>query len=222
MNALIVAAAPMVGSALLVAKLSAEYDYLIAVDGGGSVCIEAGVKPDIVLGDFDSIDPAALEWLRHGGSRIKAYPADKDQTDLELALSTARAEGADRITVTAVSSRRLDHTLAAIGAIGAAADLWPQVVEPEAQAWVLAAGARDALRVTGVGATISLVSLGDGARVSISGVRWPLDRHDLPAGSGLGVSNVVANQAGALIQVHEGIVLAIAPDTFDAVRAAAE
>ena len=222
MRVLIVAAAPAAGSPELVSKLAAVHDSIIAVDGGGAVCVEAGVRPDVVLGDFDSIDPAALDWLRRGGSRINSFPADKDQTDLELALSAARSQGADRVTVTAVSGRRLDHTLAAIGAIGAAADLWPEVVEPQMRAWVVSAEARDSLRVTGVGATISLVSWGAGARLSISGVRWPLEQHDLPFGSGLGVSNVVTDEAGALIRVHAGTIFAIAPDTFDAVRAQAD
>ena len=222
MRVLIVAAAPIAGSPELVAKLARDHDWIIAVDGGGAVCIEAGVKPDIVLGDFDSIDPAALDWLRHGGSQIESFPADKDQTDLELALDAARSQGADRVTLTAVSSNRLDHTLAAIGAIAGAADLWPEVVEPEMHAWVVSAGARDALRVSGVGATISLVCAGDDACVSISGVRWPLERHDLPFRSGLGVSNVVVDEAGALVRVHAGTVLAISPDTFDAVRGEAE
>ena len=103
----VVAAAPTGGSAELVAKLSADHDIVIAVDGGGAVCIEAGVTPDIVLGDFDSLDPAALEWLRRVGVTVKAFPADKDQTDLELALAVARGQGAARVTVPAVSSRRL-------------------------------------------------------------------------------------------------------------------
>ena len=222
MRVLIVAAAPVTGSAQLVRKLAADHDSIIAVDGGGAVCIEAGVTPDTVLGDFDSIDPAALDWLRHGGSKIKSFPSDKDQTDLELALSEARTDGADRITLTAVSSRRLDHTLAALGAIGEAAHLWPELVEPEVHAWVLSSDARDTLRVTGVGATISLVSYGVGACVSISGVRWPLDRHDLPPGSGLGVSNVVVDEGGAAIRVHTGTIFAISPDTFDTVRAVAD
>jgi thiamine pyrophosphokinase len=221
-RALIVAAAPTPGSAQLVAKLSLDHDVVIAVDGGGEVCIEAGVTPDLVLGDFDSLDPAALDWLRRVGVEVEAYPADKDQTDLELALDAARTRGADRVTVTAVSSHRLDHTLAAMGAIGAAADLWPEIVEPEVHVWVLGARARSDLRVLGVGATMSLVICGNDAVVSVSGVRWPLAHQRLPSGTGRGVSNIITDEVGALVAVHSGTVFVIAPETPEAVRVEAK
>ena len=222
MRALIVAAAPTAGSAELVTKLAADHDLVIAVDGGGAVCIEAGITPDIVLGDFDSLDPAALDWLRRGGATVKSYPADKDQTDLELALAAARSKGADHVTVTAVSSHRLDHTLSAMGAIGAAADLRPQIVEPDVRVWVLGEGGEVELRVTGLGATLSLVACGEAAVVSITGVRWPLAERSLTHGSGLGVSNIVTDEAGAHIVVQSGTLLVIAPEMRDAVRAVAD
>ena len=215
MRALLVAAAPVTGSVVLVAELAPQHDLVIAVDGGGRICLDAHVTPDLVVGDFDSLDAAALEQLRDAGARVLPFPAEKDATDLELALAAAREAGVGELTVTAVSSGRLDHTLAAVGALTNAADLRPEIAEPDMRAWVLRADAREQVRVGRGGATVSLIAFGAGARVSISGVRWPLDGHDLSAGSGLGVSNIVNEEAGAVIRVHSGTVLAILHGALD-------
>ena len=82
------------------------------------MCFEARVRPDIVLGDFDSLDPATLERLRSDGASILAFPADKDQTDLEIAFDVARERRATTVTLTAASTGRLDHTLGALGRTG--------------------------------------------------------------------------------------------------------
>jgi thiamine pyrophosphokinase len=222
MKVLVVAAAAVTGSADLVASLAPAHDVVIAVDGGGAVCIEAGVAPDVLLGDFDSLDVAAAERLKAGGARLAAYPADKDQTDLELALAEARRLGAHQVTLTAASSGRLDHTLAAVGALASAADMNPELAEPHLHAWVLGEAGRTSLRVCGVGATLSLIALCRDARVSVSGVRWPLFDATLAPGTGLGVSNVVQDEAGALVELHEGTLLVAAPESPDTVRATVE
>jgi thiamine pyrophosphokinase len=211
MKALIVAAAPVTGSPRLVARLAPTFDPVIAVDGGGSICIDAGVVPDVLLGDFDSIDPAALEWLQGAGARVLTFPADKDQTDLELALDYARSVGVTSVTVTAASSGRLDHTLGALGALAAASALSPELIEPELTAWILALDGRAELLAVGLGATISLVAFGGDAVVSVAGVRWPLDRHVLSPAAALGISNVVTSESGAKVTLHSGVVLALAP-----------
>ena len=109
MRALLVAAAPVAGSVALVAELAPQHDLVIAVDGGGRVCLDAHVTPDLVVGDFDSLDTAVLEELRDAGARVLAFPAEKDATDLELGLAAARDAGADELTVTAVSANWLSR-----------------------------------------------------------------------------------------------------------------
>ena len=221
MKALLVAAAPVAGSAELVALLAVDSDLVIAVDGGGSVCLEAGVTPDMVLGDFDSLAPEALAQLTHAGTRVVAFPTRKDQTDLELAFHEARASGATEVALTCATSGRLDHTLGALGALAVNADLCPVLTEPDAAGWVLTPQGRDAVRLAGPGATISLLAMSAGpAIVSAAGVEWPLDRFELTHGSGLGLSNIVVGEAGALITVHEGVLLVLAP-RLDGLEAAA-
>lgn len=211
MNALLVCAAPAPGAAELVERLAASADLVIAVDGGGLVCREAGVRPDILVGDFDSLPGHVVDEFVSAGVRVVEFPADKDDTDLALALDIARREGADRVTVTAASTGRLDHTLAVVGALVAAADLQPRVREPELSGWVVSTARCARLRLKGVGSTVSLIAPGWSATVSVRGVRWPLSRAVLSPLSPLGVSNVITDPEGAIVEVHEGTVLVLSP-----------
>ena len=114
------------GRATLVARLAPNADLVIAVDGGGVVCLEGGVTPDVLVGDLDSADSETVDTAARARRPSPPLPAEKDATDLELAIAEARAQGADEIVVTAATSGRLDHTLAALAALAAAADLRPR------------------------------------------------------------------------------------------------
>lgn len=211
MNALLVCAAPAPGGPDLVGRLAPSADLVIAVDGGGSVCFEAGVVPDILVGDFDSLPGSLLDDFVSQGVRVVEFPADKDETDLALALDVARREGVDRVTVTAASAGRLDHTLAVVGTLAAAADLRPRLREPELRGWVLSTALAPRITLKGVGATVSILAPGWGATVSVRGVRWPLAKAELAPLSVLGMSNVIVDSAGAVIEVHAGTVLVLSP-----------
>ncbi len=211
MKALLVCAAPAPGGAELVSRLALAADLVIAVDGGGSVCLDAGVVPDILVGDFDSLPGSQLDDLVSRGVRVVEFPADKDETDLALALEVARREGVDRVVVTAASTGRLDHTLAVAGTLAAAADLRPQLREPELRGWVLSTALHPRLKLKGTGATVSILAPGWGATVSVRGVRWPLAKAELAPLSVLGMSNVIIDAAGAVIDVHAGTVLVLSP-----------
>jgi thiamine pyrophosphokinase len=215
-----VAAAASDGSPALVASLAGSHDLVVAVDGGGALCAEAGIKPDVVVGDFDSLDTATLDRLRADGSELISFPADKDQTDLELALAEARVRGATAVTVTAATGLRLDHTVASLAALVGAADLRPEVSEPMLSAWVLHPNGRRQLSVQGPNGTLSLAAWGAPCVVSASGLKWPLDGHTLSPESGLGLSNVITSDSADLV-VHEGALLVMAPRMPGGVRVCA-
>lgn len=88
-------------------------DLVVAADGGAAACERLGLRPDLVVGDMDSLDAAVLETLERDSVEIRRVPRDKDETDSELALLTALERGAGRITVVgAFGGPRLDHELA--------------------------------------------------------------------------------------------------------------
>lgn len=86
-------------------------DWVIAADGGAFHLHKAGLAPDVLLGDFDSIPASILEEIRQQNhSEIMTFPTNKDFTDMELALNSAVERGADEIVILGACGSRLDHT----------------------------------------------------------------------------------------------------------------
>lgn len=83
---------------------------VIAADAGIDFCFKFGIKPDLALGDMDSVSAAGLERVKNSGIPVKIYPVEKDFTDTEIAISCV-PEGND-ITLICPLRGRLDHIIA--------------------------------------------------------------------------------------------------------------
>ncbi len=87
-------------------------DVIIAVDGGGRHCLALGLRPDLAIGDFDSLPENVASFYRERQVPCRRFPADKDATDLALALEAALERGAKEILVFgALGGPRLDMEL---------------------------------------------------------------------------------------------------------------
>lgn len=206
MRALIVAGGGEVPDPRVLTQLAEEADLTLACDGGAAHFMAAGLVPDRVVGDFDSLAPAEVEKLRSLGSAIESHPAEKDETDLDLAIAVARVAGASESTFVGITGGTPDHTLAAFGSLCSAADLSPVVV---ADSW----SAR-LLSVTGCarttvarGSTFSVIALTGPATVDVAGSRWELDGAALAPLSSLGVGNFA--ETDAQVSVSAGCVLVV-------------
>jgi thiamine pyrophosphokinase len=205
-HVLIVGAAPEDGRRTHYASLIETADVVIAADRGLHLCLEAGRIPDVCVGDFDSVDEARLDEAGSAGARIVRYPAEKDASDLDLALEEARAIGAGRVTFTAAYSARIDHTLAALGTLLRSADLRGSADEPSISMYALEAGGERLSLEAQPGTTISVFALGGCATVTLEGVRYPLSGHVLDPLSSLGLSNV-ATAGEQVVTVLDGQIL---------------
>ena len=165
---------------------------VIAADGGLDHALAAGVNPAALVGDLDSVSADGLAWAESHATIQRHDPA-KDQTDTELALAMAVSFAPARLIMIAGDGDRLDHTFAAIGALGA-----PNLTSiPIIEGWwgdqrfhVVHGPGRLRLS-TEPNATVSLVAThGPCTGVSIDDVDWPLIDADLPPLVGHGVSNV--------------------------------
>ena len=190
-----------------IARLPAD-PIVVAADHGLDHAIAAGLTVAVAVGDMDSVSPEALTTAEQSGTRVERHPLDKDQTDLELALELA-ARLADRVVVIGASGGRLDHLIGNLNVLAS-----PQWSGVEIEAWlgnaqaVVVHGHRD-LEVE-PGTTVSLFALGGRARVTTTGLKWPLNDEVLDPLTSRGVSNQ-ATTPTPQITVSEGVVLAVIP-----------
>lgn len=191
-----VGSSPAAGEGAYYRELVAEADVVIAADGGVSLCREAGRVPDLCVGDFDSAATDDLCWAERAGAEVLRYAENKDESDLDLAVAAARRLGCSGITLTAAFSGRMDHTLASLGTLLAAADLGAVADEPGWTAYPLRAGVASSVTLEAAeGTLVSVIAFGADTRVSVSGMEYPLSSAVLAPLSSLGVSNVVCGRS---------------------------
>lgn len=89
-------------------------DFIVCADGGAFHMIKFGLKPDVLIGDFDSVSKEHLEYFKEEGVEVLKYPSEKDMTDAELALETACKRNYREIIIIGGTGTRLDHSLANI------------------------------------------------------------------------------------------------------------
>jgi thiamine pyrophosphokinase len=218
-RALIIADGDVPGSEALDAAWpgwSDDLGLIVAADGGAASAERLGRRPDLVVGDGDSIDPAVLEGLRAAGCAVELAPADKDETDTELALLAALRRGATDLTIVgALGGRRVDHALGNVWLLAhpALAGRRASILEPSARLTVLRAPAADGGPVRAsldgaIGAILSLIPMADVAGVTTEGLRFELHDEPLPAGPARGLSNERVAPA-ASVSVRRGLLLVV-------------
>jgi thiamine pyrophosphokinase len=187
---------------------------VIAADSGLDHAHSLGFHADLVVGDLDSVDPDVLRAAREQGSEIELHPAEKDSTDLDLALEAARARGAIRVTVVGGNGGRLDHLLANLLLLAAPrfSDLEIDALLPPARVAVV----RDTSTLLGrPGELCTLLPVGGDAHgVTTTGLRYPLRGEQLTAGTTRGVSNLFAEPT-ATVSLRTGVLLAIQPEALE-------
>ena len=166
---------------------------MLAADAGYLACRQAGVVPDLLLGDFDSMDqPEDFD-------RVRRMPVEKDDTDTMLAVKTGLEQGC---------GKRLDHTLANLQTLlylrrrGARGYLYDNDF-----VWTAIENETLTVEQTVEWGLLSVFSLeGRAAGIDEAGVQYPLSRASLTAEFPLGVSNhIIAPKAR--ITVRQGALL---------------
>lgn len=89
-------------------------DFLVAVDGGLHHLKRLELKPDLLIGDLDSVDASDLAGIIDAGIEVQRFPPAKDQTDLELALEYVLKNDYTQIVIAYPFGDRLDHTLGSL------------------------------------------------------------------------------------------------------------
>jgi len=185
-----------------------ENCLIICCDGGARHFQYLGIKPDVIIGDMDSIDPALLANYSIQGIKIIKYPANKDFTDTELALDYALGLKPDSIFIWGALGGRIDHTLANVFLLckGQEKGIRTYLLDEYGEAFVLD---KEATFVNETGKTISLLALSpEVTGITLSGFLYPLKEGTLIMGESRGISNIITD-ARASISVRQGKLLIV-------------
>ena len=185
-------------------RLAGSADLVVAVDGGAERLALFGVRPDVAVGDFDSLSAERLAELTAAGVRIVRHPVRKDQTDAELGVEEALRAGAGCIDIAGALGGAFDHSLGSLALLRhlAGVGVVARLVEPALSVTVAVAPRRLVLTAR-PGSRFSCLPLTRRAVVSLAGVDYELDHTALRADACRGVGNRVA-RAGAEVVVHAG------------------
>jgi thiamine pyrophosphokinase len=189
-------------------------DLVVAADGGAHFLLEQAIRPDVVVGDFDSLPAADVKRLEAAGVELVRHPVRKDRTDGEMAADEALGRGAGEL-VLAGALGALDHTLGHLAILQrlAAHGVAARLAAPRLTVRVLTA--RDDARLDAPSGTrVSIVPLRGDAVLSLEGFDYPLERGLIPQDACLGLGNSVV--AAARIRVHEGSVAVLVEDGDEA------
>ena len=93
------------------------YDYVIACDLGYEYALKMGIRPDIMVSDFDSLDKDEFSY----DIPLLEFPVRKDDSDTMLAIKHALDKGYDHLIICCALGGRLDHTIANIQGMAYAA-----------------------------------------------------------------------------------------------------
>jgi len=156
--------------------------FIIAADGAANRCIDAGVAPDLIVGDLDS-----LREVPELGEIPRRKIEDQNTTDADKLLDAMREFGSARMAITGLEGNLPDHTLAAYASIFAS-KLSPDILFRRGIMHPLSGPVSRQLS-TAVGDRVSLIPFTDCRGVELVGVRWPLIGASLTPGRSNSISN---------------------------------
>lgn len=190
--------------------LVAGAEMVIAADGGALALERWGITPNLVVGDFDSLGRDRAAALGAQGATVVPFPAEKAESDLELAMRFAFESGADDIVILGAFGGRLDHALANVLLLADPAYRgWSvRAVQGRTQVRAVHGGKRASLG----GPRGSIVTLlpvtGDAKGVRTEGLRYALAGDTLRLGRSRGLSNEVTSTP-ASVSLEHGVLLVI-------------
>lgn len=180
--------------------------YVIYCDGGLKHEAFLNVKPDLIVGDFDSfkIPETDIETI--------VLPCEKDDTDTFYAVKEAIKRGFDEFTLIGVMGGRFDHSL---GNISILLYLYENGKKAEIvdDYSIMKIQGKDIEYITDNFLYFSLNNItGDAKGVNIENAKYPLVNAEIKGSSAMCVSNEVLKGKTSKVYINEGEMLLVKID----------
>ncbi|MGM0438709.1 MAG: thiamine diphosphokinase [Bacillota bacterium] len=166
----------------------------IAADGGALLMQKLDIKPDLIIGDLDSLTESDISEFEEKKIKLKKYPSDKNETDGELAVNYCIENNFDKIIITFALGGRCDQQLANIFLL--------EYAQKHGVTAIIKEGAKEIGLVNKekiiknkVDWGLSLIPIDSLVEdVNVSGCKYNLDSFDLQRSKSRGISNLITDK----------------------------
>lgn len=191
-----------------------EPDYCIAADSGLVMADKLGLTVDLLLGDYDSVDKKIFEKY-NGNTKTITYPCEKDYTDTHLALKkaiekikklqdTSKDSTEDEIAIIGATGTRYDHAFTNIFVLDESLETGIRcAIYDKNNKIYLADKSFEIRKDKQFGDYLSFAPMTPEVGLSLSGVKYPLDRYTLRQGESICQSNEITEMI-AKVEIFTG------------------
>lgn len=164
-----------------------KVNYIIAADRGFDYLKSLNIRPNFLIGDFDSLD-SNLEKIRD--VEIIKYPIEKSMTDLDIAIEKSILLSSNEVLILGGSGTRLDHTIINIFLLKKLFDkgIIGKIIDDNNEI-ILGKGIFDINKSSHK--YLSVIPLYGNTKLSISGVKFPLENKIVNPFDSLTISNEI-------------------------------
>ncbi len=178
-------------------------DFILCCDSGLRYAERLGLRPSLIVGDFDSYEKPETE------TETIVLPREKDDTDTVYAAREAVRRGFEEFLLIGVTGRRFDHTFGNISLL-----LWldsmgktARILDDYAEMEIVS---RTPAEISGDYPYFSLLNISGTARgITVRGAKYPLENAEIRSDYQYGISNEVLPGQKAVVSVREGCLLLV-------------
>ncbi len=184
------------------------FNYVICCDGGVKHLKYLGIKPNYIIGDFDSADKNLVEQYDADGCEIEIFNVDKDFTDSELGINKGIDLGCEELVLIGGTGGRMDHTMANLnlGVLALSNDCNLIIVD-ELNVVHTVVGSIKIENKIGQNCSIIPLTL-ELNGVITKGLKYPLDNETIYLGETRPISNVIVDE-NAEIKIAKGVAFVV-------------
>lgn len=184
-------------------------DLILCANGGTKHALTMGLKPEVIIGDLDSLHHEDRQKLKEADSKFIEHSSEKDKSDLELAMDYAVGiQPREIIIIGALGGKRADHAFINLLLLYVPfqAGIPARIIDENQEIFL---AEKETIVNGAVGDYISLFpQTADVCGVVTVGLKYPLNGETLYFASTRGLSNeMIAPQAR--ISLKSGLLLVI-------------